>query len=184
MSFKWWIAIAVVLFGLGIALGLVTPTGGGMSGAVGQELSALQELSAMLAPFTVSTALIILLKNVSALVFSFVFSPFLLLVPVLALLVNGWLLSLVGVAVVQQKSLLFLAAGILPHGIFELPALFIGEAAALSTGALIIGALLSPERREGLKPGLKRNLRYLVIAAILMVPAAVMETFVTPLFIK
>ena len=100
----------------------------------------------------------------------------------MALTVNGWLISFISVAVVQEESLGVLLAGLLPHGIFELPALIMGEAAALSFGALTIVALVS-KKKDLLLPGLKQNLRYLLIACALLLPAAIIETYVTPLFL-
>jgi stage II sporulation protein M len=73
---------------------------------------------------------------------------------------------------------------LLPHGVFEIPAIIIGEAAALSFGAMVIMALFSPKRRSQLLPNLKQNLKYLLLAFILLVPAAIIETFVTPLLLQ
>ena len=181
MSYQKWIFIAIGLFAIGIALGLAMPTG--ITNLLTEDLAALEELGRLLGPFQVTTAIFIFLKNVSALLFSFIFSPILCLVPILALTVNGWLLSFVSVLVVQEESLGLLLAALLPHGIFELPALIIGEAAALSFGAMTIVALISKTKRNQLLPNLKRNLRYLVIACVLLLPAAIIETFVTPLFL-
>lgn len=181
MSYKWWLVIAVCLFGIGIAFGLVTPDVSG--NLLAEDLTLLEELAAMLEPFQVITAVFIFVKNVSALLFSFIFSPILCLLPILALTANGWLLSFVSTIVVQEESLGFLLGGILPHGIIEIPALIIGEAAALSFGAMAITALFSKERRGLLLPGLKKNLRYLMIACILLLPAAIIETYITPLFL-
>jgi stage II sporulation protein M len=161
----------------GLAMPVVT------ADLLAEDLDALKELSAILGPFQVSTAIFIFLKNVSALLLSFVFSPILILVPILALTLNGWLLSFISVAVVREESFGLLLAGLLPHGIFELPAIIIGEAAALSFGALTIVALVSKRRRNLLLPGLKQNLRYLVLAFALLLPAAIIETYVTPLFL-
>ena len=147
------------------------------------DLAALEELGAMLGPFQITTAVIIFLKNVMALLVSFIFSPILCLVPILALAVNGWLLSFISVAVVREESIWFLLAGVLPHGIFELPALIIGEAAAISFGAMTLIALVSKEKRHLLLPNLKQNLRYLALAAIMMLPAAIIETYITPLLL-
>ncbi|MFQ6122834.1 MAG: stage II sporulation protein M [Dehalococcoidales bacterium] len=181
MSYKRWIYVAIGLFGIGVASGLATPIG--IARILSEDLAALRELAAMLGPFKITTAIFIFLKNVSALLISFIFSPILCLIPILALTVNGWLLSFISVNVVQEESLGVLLAGLLPHGIFELPALIMGEAAALSFGALAIIALFSKKRRNLLLPGLKRNLKYLIIACVLLLPAAVIETYVTPLFL-
>ena len=183
MSFKVWVFISIGLFVIGIASGLATPPAI-LTELINEDMAALRELAAILEPFQVTTAIFIFLKNVSALLISFIFSPILCLVPILALTANGWLISFVSVAVVQEESLGFLLAGLLPHGVFELPALIIGEAAALSSGALIIVALVSKERRNLLLPGLKKNLIFLLVACALLLPAAVIETYVTPLFLS
>jgi len=186
MRYKLWVLIAVGLFVVGIGAGIIVSATmpAGIVGLLSEELSALEELSTILGPFQATTAIFIFLKNVAALLFSFIFSPILCLLPVLALVLNGSLLSFISVMVVQEESLGFILAGILPHGIFEIPALIIGEAAALSFGAMVIIALISRKRRNRLLPNLKQNLRYLMLAFALLVPAAIIETFVTPLFLQ
>lgn len=181
MSFKKWIFIAIFLFGIGIVLGVTASDT--VADIFSEDLAALAELGAILEPFEVTTAVFILLKNLLALLVSFVFSPLLLFMPVLALTVNGGLLSFISVIVVQQESFGFVIAALLPHGIIELPALIIGEAAALSFGTAAVMSVISAKRRRLLLPNLKQNLRYLMIACILLVPAAIIETYVTPLFL-
>ncbi|GAI98594.1 unnamed protein product, partial [marine sediment metagenome] len=86
-------------------------------------------------------------------------------------------LAFISAAVIQEESLGFVLAGLLPHGIFELPAFILGEAAALSFGAMAILALFKKERRNLLLPSLKQNLRYLMVALVLLVPAAIIEIY-------
>ena len=181
MSYKKWILIAVCLFGIGMAFGLATPVG--IADLLAEDLAALEELGTILGPFKFSTAAFIFVKNVSVLLFSFIFSPILCLLPILALTVNGWILSFVSAAVVQEESLGLLLTVLLPHGIFELPAIIIGEAAALSFGTMAIIALISKEKRNQLLPNLKQNLRYLMVACVLLLPAAIIETYISPLFL-
>ena len=186
MKFRWWILITVCLLGIGFVTGLAFTLA--MPAAVGEllseELAALEQLGEMLSPFSAMTVLFIFLKNVSTLLLSFLLSPILCLFPVLALLFNGVLVGFVSVIATQQESIWFVLAGLLPHGIFEIPALVMGEAAALSFGAVAILALFSQKRRELLIPTLKQNLRYLAIASILLVPAAIIETFLTPYILQ
>jgi len=181
MSYKWWIFVAILLFGIGIIFGLATPAS--ITGLLSEELTALEEFSGMLAPFTLSTVIFIFLKNAVVLLFSFAFSPVFCLVPILTLAVNGWLVALVSTIIVEEESLGFVLAGLLPHGVIELPALFIGEAAALSFGAMAIVALFKKERRNLLSSSLRQNLKYLMIALALFLPAAIIETYITPLLI-
>ena len=181
MNYKRWIFVAVGLFAIGMAVGLAIPTS--IADFLAEDLAALEELGIIFGPFQITTAIFIFFKNVSALLISFIFSPILCLTPILALLVNGGLLSFISSAVVQEESLGLLLAALLPHGIFELPALIMGEAAALSFGAMAIVALISKKKRNQLLPNLKQNLRYLVIAFVLLLPAAIIETYISPLFL-
>ena len=182
MSYKRWIFIAILLFGIGLVLGLVvTPTS--ITGFLFEDITALEELSDILVPFQFLTVIIIFFKNVSVLLLSFVLSPILCLAPVLALTVNGWFLALVSAVIVQEESISYLLAGLLPHGIFELPAFILGQAAALSFGAMTMLVLFRKERRNQMPSVFKQNLKYLVIAVALLLPAAIIETFFTPLLL-
>jgi len=181
MNYKRWIFVAVGLFAIGMAVGLAIPTS--IANLFAEDLAALEELGIIFGPFQITTAIFIFFKNVSALLISFIFSPILCLTPIIALLVNGLVLSFVSTLVVQEESLGLLLAALLPHGIFELPALIMGEAAALSFGAMAIVALISKKKRNQLLPNLKQNLRYLVIAFVLLLPAAIIETYISPLFL-
>lgn len=181
MRYRWWIIIAIVLFGIGIAFGLADPLN--IASLLSEELGGLEELGGILAPFTFSMFIFIFLKNVVALLFSFAFSPILVIIPVATLLLNGWIVGLVSAIVTEQESLGFVLAGLLPHGVIELSALFIGEAAALSFGIMAVIALFKKEKRGLFLPSLRQNLRYLALAVALMLPAAAIETYLTPLLV-
>lgn len=186
MSYKRWIFVAIFLFGIGLVFGLtiaLTLPASPVEITL-QDIPGLKELVDFLASLPPAlTAILIFTKNASALVLSFALSPGLCLVPAFALFSNGSILGLISVMAGQEKSLGFVLAGLLPHGIFELPALILGEAAALNFGAVVILALFKKERRSLLLPSLKQNLRYLVLALILLLPAAIIETYVTPLLL-
>lgn len=93
------------------------------------------------------------------------------------------LLSFISAAVVVEESPSILLAGLLPHGIFELPALIIGEAVALGFGTMAIIGLISRGRRNLLLANLKQNLRHLLVACVLLLSPAIIETYITPLFL-
>ena len=181
MNYKKWIFIAIFLFGIGLVLGLATPPS--VINPLSEDIAASQELSNILVPFRFLTVILILAKNASVLLLSFALSPIFCLVPILALTVNGWLIAFISATVIQEESFGFVLAGLLPHGIFELPAFILGEAAALSFGAVAILALFKKERRNLLLPRLKQNLRYLMVALALLVPAAIIEIYITPLLL-
>jgi stage II sporulation protein M len=187
MKYKWWILVAIGLFGAGIAFGLADPFN--IAGTFYDELKGLlglgqvEGLSGLLSPFSFTMFIFIFIKNVIVLLFSFAFSPIFCLMPVLALTFNGWLVAVVSSMTMREKSLGFVLAGLLPHGIIELPAFLIGEAAALSFGAMVILALFKKEKRNQLLPNLKQNLKYLGLALALLLPAAIIETYITPLLV-
>ena len=182
MSYKWWLFLAVFLFGIGLIWGLVTPID--MPGLLTEDIGALDELAELLSPFPqIVVFIFIFLKNVTAILISFILSPIFCLVPIMALIINGGVMGLISTSVVQQESIGYLLAGLLPHGVLELPAFIMGEAVALSFGAAVTLAIFKKEKRELVLPSLKRNLRYLIIALILLLPAAIIETYVTPLLL-
>ena len=183
MTFKHWLLVSAALYSAGLAWGILTPPGS--TGLLADNLSVLKSLSSFVASLPLPALfLFIFIKNVLAVAAGFVLSPFLLLVPVMELLLNGGLLGLVSVSVVQQKSFGFLLSGVLPHGIIEIPAMIIGEAAALSFGIAVMRSLVNEQARAELPSSLKKNLRYLAIAVIMLFPAALIETYVTPLFVR
>jgi stage II sporulation protein M len=182
MNYKKWIFIAILLFGIGLIFGLATPAS--MSDIISGDINTtLKELSGIVVPFSALTVIFIFVKNASALLLSFAFSPILCLMPILSLVINGWVIAFVSNAVIEEKSFGYLLAGLLPHGIFEIPAFIIGEAAALSFGAMVILTLLKKRDGNLLLSHLKQNVRYLIIAIALLMPAAIIETFVTPLLL-
>lgn len=180
MNYKWWILISIFLFGFGIILGLFKPIS--IASLPAEDINDLVELADFLATLpSWAVFIIILFKNVTALIISFIFSPFLCLVPVLALILNGWIIGFVSTTVLQEESLGYLLGGLLPHGVFEIPALIIGEAVALSFGTSLIVALFDKEKRKQLLPHFRQNLKYLGVAVTLLLAAAIIEAFITPL---
>ena len=182
MSLKLGIIIATLLFFASLIVGIIAPPV--VTALFAEDLAALQRLGAMLKPFEVNTMIFIFLRNTFALLFSFLLSPLLCVVPVISLLVNGWVIGYVSTMVVGEKSIAFVLLGLLPHGIFEIPAFILGQAAAIIMGILVMLAVFSKQKRSLLLPGLKKNARYLLIALALLVPAAIMETYVTPLLLS
>jgi stage II sporulation protein M len=125
----------------------------------------------------------ILINNVVALSIAFVLSPILCIVPVASLLGNGWLIALAFSAALEQESLGYVLAGILPHGVIEIPALLLALAAAIRFGSSLIVAVFKREKRAQVIPVLVESARYLGIALLLLPAAALVETFITPLLL-
>lgn len=123
------------------------------------------------------------LNNLQAMTLSVLygFIPFLFL-PALSLGVNSVILGVLAAYYSNNSfSLLVLLAGILPHGICELPALFLSLGAGLCL-CKNINAYIRKNEKGVMKPLLLNILRTVCILVLpLLAVAAVMETYVTPL---
>jgi stage II sporulation protein M len=183
MKYKRWIFIAISLFAIGLIFGLATPSS--ITSIIFEDVAALEEFGSMLVSLPpILLAILIFVKNASVLLFSFALSPIFCLIPIMTLTVNGWILALVSTIAVEKASLGFVLAALLPHGIIEIPALILGEAAALSLGTITTLSLFNKEKRGLVLPNFRQNLKYLMIAIGLLLPAAIIETYVTPLFLR
>lgn len=125
----------------------------------------------------------LLLNNWRAMLLSaaYGFIPFLFL-PVFSLLSNGVLLGVTAaVYVSNEMSLGFLLAGILPHGVFELPALVLSIACGVYLCRNMCRLVTSSPSRIPMVELLGDLLRVLVLlVAPMTVAAAFIECYVTP----
>lgn len=102
--------------------------------------------------------------------------------PLIFLLTNGFLVGVIGYLFFSQGLGLVFLAGILPHGIIELPCMFFSAATGLKIGKTAIGKLIGLkgsliyEMSEGIKFAVTIILPLLVIAAFI-------ESYITPVFI-
>lgn len=111
--------------------------------------------------------------------------------PAFSMLLNGLIIGVVGVLSVQNSSLAVFLAGILPHGIFEIPALLLGAAIGLRLG---LGPLLARKTSTFASPsittwqGYGQELRsaaiLLSLAVLLLALAAAIEVGITPLVMR
>ena len=107
--------------------------------------------------------------------------PFLCL-PAVSLFLNGALIGvMIGYFHLQGLPALAAVMGILPHGIFELPALVIAGAMGLHLCRRITGVLLHREPAHDLLPLAEDLLRVLLLVLFpLLLAAALVECYVTP----
>ena len=125
----------------------------------------------------------LLMNNWRAMLFSAAYGviPFVFL-PLLSLIMNGVLLGLLA-ALFQAggTSLLVYLAGILPHGIFEIPALVFSIACGVTLCMNLTRMATGNPKKRPVLPLLEDLLRVLVlVVAPMTVAAAFIECYVTP----
>lgn len=107
-----------------------------------------------------------------------VLGPLFGIVPLFFTIMNGGILGLAMNRVIESKGLAFALAAILPHGIFEIPAILASSAIGFRLAWEILKKIFSSGNilRE-----LRRGLRFFLfrIAPLLLV-AAFVEAFITP----
>lgn len=104
----------------------------------------------------------------------------------LGLFSNGVLLGSVSVALAAEgiPVLPFLVLGILPHGIFELPAFFISAAFGLKLGFHLVFPLPGKRRGESLVTILREYWSLFPLVIKLLIIAAFLEVIVTPFLLQ
>jgi stage II sporulation protein M len=99
---------------------------------------------------------------------------------------NGTVLGLVAAQLAQEgiQPLRFLLAGVLPHGVFELPAFLLCAAFGLKLGYHIVFPLPGYKRLASIRL-IFREIGYaLPVIALLLAIAALLEVLVTPELVK
>ncbi len=105
------------------------------------------------------------------------------IIPLVVVSSNGFLLGIVGYDAVEKAGISFLLAGILPHGIIELPVVLVSIAIGFRLGYLL--ALTLAREKVSLSGEIKTAFHVLVCwVAPLLFLAAIIETFITPIAIS
>ena len=100
---------------------------------------------------------------------------------VLFIILNGAIIGIVAYEVSTIHGLPFVLAALIPHGIFELPAVLLSAAIGIKLGAKVLNRL---KGETGLKGEFRSGVRFFATRIIpLLIIAAVIEVFVTPLVI-
>lgn len=184
-----WIIIAIFFFLIGIAVA---------SYAFGNEDFFLTELTETQQHFLQEMAEMIFsgspLKGIALLFLNNLLSSlqmmllgiFLGVPPLLGLFSNGALLGalLTGLGHEGIPAFTFVLAGILPHGIFELPAFVISASFGLKMGFHLVFPLPQKKRIESLRIIWREYFSIFPMLAYLLFVAAVIEVVLTPMLIK
>lgn len=131
-------------------------------------------------PSAANLFIFILLRNVFASFVVLTLGVILGLFPLLGLFANGMMLGIVAFPFLSKVYfLLFFLAGILPHGIFELPAFFLAAATGFWLGVAAFRWLVFD--RSGFKNKFAQSIKFFVfVIAPLLTLAAFVESFITP----
>jgi stage II sporulation protein M len=181
MSVRGYIALSALIF-------LATAVMGYYEADYNPELAAswlqeLQMLKWIMSLPSVLIMVIIFLKNFLACVMSVFLGLGLGIVPLLVATSNGFLLGIVSYGVLQKQGALYLLAGILPHGIIELPTVLVCIALGIRLGHLLALSIL--EEKADLAGEARKAAHFLYRWAMpLLLLAAFIETFITPIAIS
>ena len=134
-----------------------------------------------------ASALIIFINNARATFIAIIYGlvPFVRL-PVMLLGVNAAVIGLFGAYYLNNNfSMLGYLAGILPHGIFEIPAIIIALACGMYLCRCITENIRSKDKKKGVVGNtLKLTLRVFVFHVIpLLIAAAFVEAYITPIIL-
>jgi stage II sporulation protein M len=134
-----------------------------------------------MSPFYIMFA--IFLNNSFVSLISLVLGLALGILPIIFIAFNGYLVGVISNLVAQQRGVLFISLALAPHGIIELPMVFLSAGIGLRLGHQVFSALLGKptEIKRDFKEGLIFYFRWIV--PFLFV-AAIIETFITPLILS
>ena len=174
--------IASILFAVSIGLGVFVVARDPTIGVEVMTLFRDQVATQILSDSPAVIAGKIFLNNLSACLLLFLGGASLGVVTLLILSINGLLIGAVAELVRQQQGMLFVAAALVPHGIFEIPAFLIAGGLGLLLGqALMVEWHGGGDAAAATVPLARLFLR--VVVPLLAV-AAVVEAFITPVIIS
>jgi stage II sporulation protein M len=173
---------AIILFSVGIAVGSLTIQANPGLGQTLMETLKNSIIGEIAGDTPILVFAKIFLNNLQACLLLFLGGASFGLLTVLIISSNGLIIGAVVELVREKQGLLFVAAGIIPHGIFEIPAFILSGV----LGFLLAGALWSEWNGAG-DAGAEAAvlgrifLRYVVPFVVI---AAIVEAFITPEIIR
>lgn len=127
--------------------------------------------------------LVIFLNNAFVSLLFLVLGLALGILSILFIAFNGYLVGVIAYLVAQEKGLLFVLLALLPHGIVELPMVFLAASIGLRLGHQVFSALIGKptQIKREFKEGLTFYFHWILP---LLLVAAIIETFITPLILS
>jgi len=125
--------------------------------------------------------LVIFLNNAIKALLVIIFG-LLIIIPVGFVAYNGWILGIVICEQARTSGYLFVVAGILPHGIIELPMIIVSAALGTRLGVMAFSRMKGTISNKDILSEIKRSVNfYLRWILPLLFIAALIETFITPI---
>jgi stage II sporulation protein M len=129
------------------------------------------------------------LNNLLVAILSIFLGAILGVFPLFAALLNGFMIGAVSGEIIEGEGVAYLAAGMIPHGVFEIPAVLIAIGLGLKFGYLIlhtIGAILrqKPTKDAEFMVFFREIKSMSIVIVIFLGIAAVVEVLITPLVIE
>lgn len=134
-------------------------------------------------PYRIETALNIFTRNTIVMLIILA-SGLSIIVPGFIVFANGAVLGfLVYVVIYRTNSIILGVLSVAPHGVIELPALFIAAALGTKIGMDFWGYVIR-KKKENLLRTLRMTIPLLAIIMVLLALASIIETYVTPYVLK
>ncbi|MCT8336962.1 stage II sporulation protein M [Methanoculleus sp. Afa-1] len=170
--------LATIFFAVAIAIGVAVVARDPNIGAEAMALFADQVVGDLLSDPPAVLAGKLFLNNLVACLLLFLGGASLGFVTMLILSVNGLVIGAIMELVRQQQGMLFIAAALIPHGIFEIPAFLIAGGLGLLLGRALLGEWHGTVDAATEARSLARL--FLSVVVPLLAVAAVVEAFITP----
>lgn len=188
---KSFILVGVILFVIGGIAGytvylnnpdLANLEGSSIFSGLEQKISFFQNLNIL------GKIIFIFLNNLLVALISVFLGAILGLFPIFIALMNGFVVGIVAGKVLESNGVGYLLVGLVPHGIFEIPAILIAIGLGLKFGYLIISTIISillgkPTKDNEFKLFIRELKPAFKIILILLCIGAFVEILITPLLI-
>jgi stage II sporulation protein M len=175
---KPYIVLSAIVFTLSIAVGYIAY--GVYPEYAMQSVSGLEELVQMLEGLSpLEIMLLIFINNTIAMFISVLFGIVLGIVPLLVLVLNGFIIGTIVRLLLVENGLPFIIAGLIPHGIIEIPLLLLSASIGMRIGHEVLRALAG--KPSDIKDVFINGMKFFFYWMIpLIFVAALIETFITP----
>jgi stage II sporulation protein M len=175
---KPYIVLSTIVFALSIAVGYIAY--GIYPEYAMQSISGLEELVEMLEGLSLlEIMLVIFINNTIAMFIAILFGIVLGIVPLLVLVLNGFIIGTIVRLLIVENGLAFIVAGLVPHGIIEIPLLLLSTSIGMKIGYEVLLALAG--KPSDIKIEFIKGMKFFFYWMVpLIFVAALIETFITP----